>query len=372
MKILLAAGLYPPDIGGPARYAQMLVRGLPAEGIVVSLVPFSLVRRRSKLFRHLIYTWYLWRSSADVQAIYALDAISVGVPARAVAFLRGVPLLVRLGGDYAWEQGVQRFGLEDTLDEYTAHPKRAPLRVRVLAGIQQKVVGVASQVVVPSLYLKSIVSQWGIDSNKINVIYSAHSVPETKYDRGSLRAKYQMNGLVLLSIARLTPWKGMRNLIELVGVRHRRGEVVSLYIGGDGPDRAMLEAYAKECGVAEAVHFLGALSFSEVFAVVTASDIFLLDTAYEGLSHQLIEVMALGTPIITTPVGGNSELLTNEVNALLVPVGDTLAYDTAVTRLVTDSCLRDSLTTAARARATEFAKDDAIPKIAELLKSVVS
>lgn len=371
MKILLAAGLYPPDIGGPATYAKMLEAGLVQAGIAVVVVPYSLVRKVPKWRRHVAYMRLLWRNLEGCDGIYALDPISVGLPARLVAMLRLKTFMVRLGGDYAWEQGVQRFGLTETLDMYTNHRRQVSWRVRVLARLQTQVVKGAAAVVVPSAYLKKIVTTWGIAPEKINVIYSAHSVPTVTYNRSELRTTFGMSGLALVSIARLTPWKGMKTLIELVAMRQARGEVMSLYIGGDGPDREMLEAYAHQCGVATRVHFLGTLSFTEVCKLVTAGDIFLLDTAYEGLSHQLIEVMALGTPIITTPVGGNTELLTHEVDALFVPVGKVTAYDEAVTRLLTDEVLKNKLVDTAHARAEHFAKDEAIPKIVELLNKIL-
>ena len=368
MRIVLAAGLYPPDIGGPSRYAHMLATELPAEGIVVTVVPYGEVRQYPKLFRHVIYAYRLWRASRGASAVYALDPISVGVPAAIVSYLRQLPLVVRLGGDYAWEQGVQRFGVTDTLDEYTAHPQTARWPVRVLAGIQSKVVRRAVAVILPSQYLRSVVATWGVSAERLHVIYSAHTVPSLPVDRETVRADFNFTGPTLVSIARLTPWKGMDTLIRVVAKRQERGEATQLVIGGDGPERGRLEVLARELGVTDQVRFVGALSFDAVFAVVRAADVFLLDTAYEGLSHQLIEVMAIGTPIVTTPVGGNSELLTDEKDALLVSVGDVAAYDAAITRLLADDNLRYMLTTAAKARAATFSSTDAIPRVAQLLR----
>ena len=69
--------------------------------------------------------------------MYALDPMSVGVPAFLVAVIMRKPFMVRHGGDYAWEQGQQRYGVTLSLDEYTKTPKDAPLPVRVLALIQR-------------------------------------------------------------------------------------------------------------------------------------------------------------------------------------------------------------------------------------------
>jgi len=371
MKILLAAGLYPPDIGGPATYAHMLTTELPRHGVTVTVRPYGAVRHLPKWRRHLTYAYHLWREAPLHDALYALDPMSVGVPARIVAVLRRKPLLVRLGGDYVWEQAVQRFGVTDTLDVYTANTTHRPFVVRALAWLQWWVVRGAVRVIVPSQYLKRVVSTWGIDAERISVIYSAHQIAVPALDRHELREDFNFSGLIIASIARLTPWKGMHTLIELIAMRKARGEITTLVIGGDGPERARLEALARERGIETQVRFVGTLTHDAVAAVVTAADVFILDTAYEGLSHQLIEVMALGTPIITTPVGGNPELITDGVDGLFVPVGDVHAYDAALTRLVTDDALRSTLTAKAKTRAEQFAARDAVAELALMLRSTI-
>lgn len=372
MKILLAAGLFPPDIGGPSRYAQMLVRDLPVHNIEVEVMPFGLVRKYPKIVRHLIYFILLWRKSRTTDLVYALDPMSVGVPACMVAKILRKPFVIRLGGDYVWEQATQRFGVNQTLDEYTYSKKRHNFIIRTLALIQTRVVNSAQAVILPSEYLAKIVETWGVPRNKIKVIYSAHSVVVSGSQKSDIRNDLKVEGLVLLSVARLTPWKGMDTLIKLVSIRIQRGEAMTLLIGGDGPERQKLESLVNELNINEHVRFLGTLPLAQVFDVVKAADIFLLNTAYEGLSHQLIEVMAIGTPIITTPVGGNVELLTDKETALLVPINDVQAFDAAVNVLNQDANLRDSLVLAAKKRAAHFASDDAVLQVASLLKSILS
>jgi glycosyltransferase involved in cell wall biosynthesis len=372
MKVLLAAGLYPPDIGGPARYAEMIATRLPAEGIEVTVVPYREVRTVPKIFRHLAYTWRLWRASRGVSLVYALDPISVGVPAAIVSFLRGLPLVVRLGGDYAWEQGVQRFGVIMTLDEYTKRPHKVRVPVRILAGIQRQVVGRAKAVVVPSQYLRNIVATWGVQPDRLHVIYSAHTVTPLTDSRNDLRAQLGFADQTIVSMSRLTPWKGMNALLDMMVERKARGEATKLVIGGDGPERTQLETRIKTLGLGSSVRMVGALSFTDVFRYVTAADVFVLNTAYEGLSHHLIEALALGTPVVTTPVGGNPELITDGVEGLLVGVNDVSALDAAVEKILTDSALRDRLVAAGKLRAAQFAAADAILPIKQLLERIIS
>jgi len=307
-----------------------------------------------------------------VSLVYALDPISVGVPAAIVSFLRGLPLVVRLGGDYAWEQGVQRFGVIMTLDEYTKRPHKVRVPVRILAGIQRQVVGRAKVVVVPSQYLKGIVATWGVQSDRLHVIYSAHTVTPLTDSRNDLRAQLGFADQTIVSMSRLTPWKGMNALLDMMVERKARGEATKLVIGGDGPERTQLETRIKTLGLGSSVRMVGALSFTDVFRYVTAADVFVLNTAYEGLSHHLIEALALGTPVVTTPVGGNPELITDGVEGLLVGVNDVSALDAAVEKILTDSALRDRLVAAGKLRAAQFAAADAILPIKQLLERIIS
>jgi glycosyltransferase involved in cell wall biosynthesis len=162
----------------------------------------------------------------------------------------------------------------------------------------------------------------------------------------------------------------MATIIRVMAARQARGLGGTLLIGGDGGERTRLEALAAELGVTPVVRFLGAIPLHQVPEVIAAADVFLLDTAYEGLSHQLLEVMAAGVPIITTPVGGNVELITHEVEGLLVPVGDIAAYDQAIDRLLDDEALRTNMVAHAKLKAAQFAGHDAVAALAKRLENL--
>ena len=372
MRILLAAGLYPPEIGGPATYATLMEHVLPDNGIDVTTLPFATVRAHPRLLRHLLYTWRLWKLSKHVDLIYALDPISVGLPARIVSAARRLPLVIRLGGDYAWEQGVQRFGMSLTLDEYTGNPKTAPWQVRLLARLQQWVVAASARVVVPSKYLASIVSTWAVDASRIVVICSAYDPIEPTFDRKTTRERFNLEDEVLLSAGRLTPWKGFDVLIEVLAQRRASGHNSTLVIAGDGPERVNLVALAKKAGVEHSVRFVGPISKSELGSLILASDVFLLNTSYEGLSHQLLEAMALGTPVITTPVGGNRELITSDSNGVLVSMNDHTAFNSATQRLLTDEPYRATIVANAQKRVRDFDNRSAAKEIVTLLTTVIT
>ena len=156
MRILISTGLYFPDIGGPATYTKFLERHLPQNGIDFEVVAFTGVRKYPKIIRHLVYIFLLLKKGRNADIIYALDTVSVGVPALIASFLLRKTLYLRVPGDYAWEQGQQRFGITDTLDEYLVKKEKA-FPVRVLAWLQYRVAKRAAKIIVPSEYMKTVV-----------------------------------------------------------------------------------------------------------------------------------------------------------------------------------------------------------------------
>lgn len=368
MKITVATGLYPPEIGGPATYATMLESELPSRGIAVTIVPFGLVRKYPKIIRHLVYAWKLWQESKDGDIIYALDPISVGVPALLMSRLRRKPLLVRLGGDYAWEQGRMRFGINYTLDEYLQKRNFSPLPVKFLAWVQTYVVSRAKQVVVPSHYLKGVVMKWGVKNEQIKVIYSALYPLEVKGSRQELREEFECPYPTIVSAGRLVPWKGFSTLIDVVSRLRHHFPKIALVIVGDGEEKRSLEDKVAKLKLSQHVWFTGSVSKDTLGAVIKAADVFVLNTAYEGLSHQLIEVMDIGTPIVTTRAGGNPELITDGVNGILVEFNDTEALVEAVTRVIDYPESRERVVQSARARSKQFAKEIVVKEIISLLK----
>ncbi|HEX4799409.1 MAG TPA: glycosyltransferase family 4 protein [Candidatus Paceibacterota bacterium] len=330
-RLLVATPLYPPQIGGPATYTIFLEKHLSQYGYKCCVVPFVRVLRYPKILRHILYTCMIVWHARDADMLYALDPVSVGLPVCIASFITRKPYLLRVPGDYAWEQGQQRFGVTQNLDEFVRDKKQS-FMVRVLRWVQCFVARGARHIIVPSAYLKGIVIAWGIIPERVTPIYSVLkeiNVPETKE---SLRKQYHFGDeIIITSAGRLVPWKGFQILIEVIATFRQRGIPTRLYIIGDGVCRSSLEAHAHALGVAREVVFCGALSRDEMARYIKASDVFVLNTAYEGLSHQLLEVMSLGTPIITTRIGGNPELIVDGVTGKMVAYNDSDAFVACLT-----------------------------------------
>ena len=102
MKILIATGLYPPQIGGPATYSKLLKDELPKHGIDTEILPFREVRKWPKIVRHFIYFLKVLQKGRNVDVVFAQDPVSVGLPAMLASKILGKIFLLKIVGDYAW------------------------------------------------------------------------------------------------------------------------------------------------------------------------------------------------------------------------------------------------------------------------------
>jgi glycosyltransferase involved in cell wall biosynthesis len=368
MRVLVATGLYPPEIGGPATYTVELEKGLPGHGIEVAVVPYSKVRKYWKVVRHIAYFFILISKGRSAQIIYAQDPVSVGLPAALAAFVLGKKFLLKVVGDYAWEQATQRAGFTGTLEEFQT--AKLSLFPKILRFIERWVARRAVRVVVPSKYLRGIVSRWQVAEGRMTVVYNGVAIPEIGLKQ-VIRGLLRFQGRLVVSVGRLVPWKGFDALIRVHARMCATLPDLRLMIVGNGPDRQKLEALAISLGVHESVVFTGALERDILLRYIRAADVFVLNTSYEGFSHLLLEVSLVGAPIVTTPIGGNPELIEGGVNGLLVKPNDEHALEEKITALLTDTALRAKLSTNAKRKAEKFSVSRMVSETASVIRGIL-
>lgn len=136
-----------------------------------------------------------------------------------------------------------------------------------------------------------------------------------------------------LSIAFLNQKKGMDILIRAFAKEFQGDKGFELAIGGDGPEKASLQALAAELGVSEQVRFLGQLNRDEVKREIANCHAFVLASRFETFGIVFAEALACGKPIIGTVCGG-PEMIVNENNGYCVPKEDADLFARAMRQLV--------------------------------------
>ncbi len=362
MKILIATGLFPPDIGGPATYSKLLADELPKKGVAVDVRSFGDVRHLPPIIRHIAYAGSLIWHARTADVIFAQDVFSVGVPAMFAAHLLGKVFMVRVPGDYSWEQA-HRFGVTDGMEEFQT--KRYGFRVELMRKIQRLVVWQADQIIVPSRRFSDVVRSW-LKSNqdKVTTIYNGVDIAEIQRLSGGVT--YQPK--TIISAGRLVPGKGFGMLVramkKLPGWR--------LEIAGDGPEKAALETAITEAGVGDQVVLAGRIGRDELVKRIAASELFVLNTAFETFSFQVVEAMAAGTPVIATKVGSLPELIDDGMNGTLITPDDEGAFLAAVQGISSDKTKRDRLVSEAKKKSTMFSIDSTVGSVKETAVQICS
>lgn len=117
--------------------------------------------------------------------------------------------------------------------------------------------------------------------------------------------------------------------------------------------------------------YLGKLDEKQKIDWLRKSNIFILPSYSEGFSMSVLEAIAAGKPIVTTPVGALKDVLQNEVNAIIVNPGDIDAITNAILRFLRDKAFRKSVANNNKALRCDFSVDTISKKYKELFNSIL-
>ncbi|MGH8298549.1 MAG: glycosyltransferase family 4 protein [Steroidobacteraceae bacterium] len=139
---------------------------------------------------------------------------------------------------------------------------------------------------------------------------------------------------------------------------------LQLVYAGTGRAVAETRALTTRLGLGERARFTGWLEAQRKRAALAGATLFVLPSYVEGMPMALLEAMSFELPVISTPVGGVPEIITHEVDGLLVPPGDIAALAAAIARFMSEPRLRERLGRAARATiATRFSLDSSVESL---------
>lgn len=156
----------------------------------------------------------------------------------------------------------------------------------------------------------------------------------------------------IVTVGRLVARKGHDVAIRALALARRELPELELWIVGDGPLRAELEAVARTCGVSECVRFTGAVW--PTATLLAEADLFVFPSRHEPQGLAPLEAFASGVPVIASRAGGIPEMVTDGETGVLVPPDDAAALADAIVRLARDPDTRAALAAAAATRARAF------------------
>jgi glycosyltransferase involved in cell wall biosynthesis len=192
----------------------------------------------------------------------------------------------------------------------------------------------------------------GLGPDRVVVIHNGVGVPARRRPPGAVRAALGIapQTAAIGAIARLATQKRLDRLLRAVA----RLPEVHCIVAGDGEERARLEALAAELGIESRIHFLG--HRTDTGDVLDAIDLFVVSSDREGLSNSMLEALAAGVPVVSTPVSGADDALEPLANG--TAPGEIVGFSadelaSALRRLLADPGRRAEMADAARRRSAE-------------------
>ncbi len=355
MRLCVVSGTFHPEPGGPPTFLYRLLPELVRRGHEIEVVtygesdaptdypyPVTRISRRQPIpLRLFHFTRAVLRAGRRASAFFVSD---YGLPVAVVNLILRRPILIKNVGDFAWEFSTRHKWIPagQTIDEFQTAPLSP--RVNLLRAVQRWHTGAADTLIAPSRYSAGLVIRWGIPESKVRVIYNALDPVDDLPTRDSVRRELNVDSPLIVTVARLAPWKGVAGVIRALAQVQREFPSARLIVVGDGPERSALEREAASLG--DAVLFVGTQPPDRVRLYLRAADVFVLFSTYEGLPHTVIEAMQVGAPVIVSDAGGNIEVVTHGESGWVVPKDDETALAISIIEV-----LRDPVLAASRAQA---------------------
>lgn len=187
----------------------------------------------------------------------------------------------------------------------------------------------AEQLITVSAALQALAIKLGADPARVQVIGNGVDLSRfTAVSREEARRNLRLpvDAQVLISVGTLVERKGFHRVIEcLPGLLQEQPALHLIVVGGAGAEgdmSAQLKSMVRALGLEDRVHLVGPLPNDRLNLALSAADVFVLATSYEGWANVFLEAMACGLPIVTTDVGGNAEVVNDHSLGRIVPFGD--------------------------------------------------
>jgi glycosyltransferase involved in cell wall biosynthesis len=237
---------------------------------------------------------------------------------------------------------------------------RPDWRRRVKGAIVPRVVRGASGVLVTGTLARRSMVERGASPDRVSVFANTIDVDAFREHADRLEARRSMlrkafgagaEDIVVLSVARLAPEKGLDVLLRAVAEADDPRLVV--VIAGSGPEHDRLAALAEELGVR--LLLAGDLPWERIVEAYVAADVFALLSEREPWGVVVNEAAACGLPLVLSDrVGAAYDLLRDGENGILVPVGVVSAAANALRRLAADRLVRIAFGAASRRIAADW------------------
>lgn len=310
MKILIATGIYPPDIGGPAEYARGVEEAWKRAGHKVKVLAFRFERKLPSGVRHVYYFLRVLFSLRDVDLVFSPDTFSAALPALCASKLFGKKFIVRTGGDFLWEGYVERTGdLVLLRDFYRTRLGRLNLKEQMIFRLARFLFRNADAVIFSTIWQRDIFEKpYSLDLRRCGIVENQYS-PRVSgiysdVPRNSGTEK------VFVGATRERKWKNIQRVKESFARVGKKGAPVLLDLGAGSREEFLSRL---QTSYAVIIASLGDISPNTILEAISFGKPFIL-TRETGLYERLKDIGVWVDPEDANDIAAKVEWLADERN----------------------------------------------------------
>lgn len=332
-KFALLSSIYPPDSGGPATFTAAYKNFLTEKGFRAFVISYSdakshicknsresirlISRAHHPVVRLLLMVFEIWKL-----AIMRIPILANGcfIELAIATLLSPCNFTVKIPGDIVWERASSKGMVNCSVHDFQS--VKLPFNLKILRFLFTLSLRKAKIVLVPAPYLVGLAISWGVDPNKIVLIYNG-------VDIDTFRPIKVPKTYDVITVSRLVPVKNIEETIKCCARLNLRMLVV-----GDGPLLQSLKHLAKEIGAN--VTFAGNADQSQLPSLYNESRIMVLNSSIEATSYSLLEARACGLPAIANLGTGATEVISHNRDGFLCGDSTGMTLEDALLKLTSD------------------------------------
>ncbi|MBI5655046.1 glycosyltransferase family 4 protein [Candidatus Uhrbacteria bacterium] len=306
MKILIATGIYPPEIGGPATVIKKLADDLMSAGHDVQVVTYgeprpekfvhAVSRNGGKIQRYFRMASAIRKNISSETMVLATDVFSVGIPARLALIGKKNRFRLRLGGEWWWEDSVEKGRTDLPLREFWRLRKR-DWRERIARANYGWILHRTERMAVTSNLLGEVLRRICPKiAAKISVVTNASIGGPLAGD--SMKPHEPLR---LAYVGRFAKVKNVPFLAQTLKRINAQTMIVECSFAGDGPT---LDETKRILEGVPGMAFLGKITQPDVSALLRESDVLVLPSLTDICPNIVLEALTAGTPAVMTSENG--------------------------------------------------------------------
>ena len=315
-KISLLVGIYPPDAGGPAIFAERFRKWCESVDINCFVITYAtknlnstsgvakIQLRSPRILSFVKFIFRVVKCSKDSEIIIANGCF---LEVYLASFFLKADYVIKLPGDPIWEIARNRNLTTLSIEKFQRAPRG--IFLKILQFFFNLAYRKAKYVICPSTQLFEFAQNWGVNEKNLRVIYN--SVDPDIF----CRSHFEKPVFDLVTTSRLVGWKNVEEIIRISASMH-----LSLAIAGVGPELDRLKRLSKDLDAR--VVFLGEVENREIPKILAKSRCFVLNSEFEATSYSLIEAKMMGLPVVARASAGSCEVIRHNIDGYLATSGE--------------------------------------------------